>query len=147
MGRQQFALPLFWQVFDLDLIPDLKSHLVTHAYRTFFDRTIANFEALVEGRDIHIGRPIDQPSPPPLEQLMPVLQQIGEFALPLLQRFTAGQDVAAAQPAQHTDADGFVHVSPAQAAANTTAAEPWVGEIARFVQDLGQAIARDLGRA
>ena len=39
VGRQQFTLPLFWQVFDLDLLPDLKSMLVTHAYQTFFDRT------------------------------------------------------------------------------------------------------------
>ena len=48
VGRQLFTLPLFWQVFDLNLVPDIKSALVTHAYRTFFDRTLANFEALVE---------------------------------------------------------------------------------------------------
>ena len=54
-GRQQFALPLFWQVFDPDVVPGLKDRMVTQAYQTFFDRTIANFEALVEGRDIRIG--------------------------------------------------------------------------------------------
>ena len=70
-GRQQFALPTFWQVFDPDIVPGLKARLVTHAYQTFFDRTIANFEALVEGRDIRIGRPVDEPASPPVEQLMP----------------------------------------------------------------------------
>ena len=63
-GRQQFAIPPFFQVFDPDFVPGLKAKLVTHAYQTFFDRTIANFEALVEGRDIRIGRPVDEPSHP-----------------------------------------------------------------------------------
>ena len=91
-GRQQFTLPMFWQVFDPDIVPGLKARLVTHAYQTFFDRTIANFEALVEGRDIRIGRPVDEPAPPPVEQLMPLLQQIGEIAMPLLQQFTGRHD-------------------------------------------------------
>ena len=68
IGRQLFTLPLFWQVFDLDLVPDLKAVLVTHAYRTFFDRTLANFEALVEGRDIRLGRPVDEPATRPVNR-------------------------------------------------------------------------------
>ena len=90
-GRQQFTLPTFWQVFDPDIVPGLKARLVTHAYQTFFDRTIANFEALVEGRDIRIGRPVDEPAPPPVEQLMPLLQRIGEIAMPLLQQLAGRQ--------------------------------------------------------
>ena len=86
IGRQQFTLPLFWQVFDLDLVPEIKSILVTHAYQTFFDRTLANFEALVEGRDIRLGKRTDEPTPLPLEELMPLLQKLGEIAMPLMQK-------------------------------------------------------------
>ena len=73
-------------------MPGLKAKLVTHAYQTFFDRTIANFEALVEGRDIRIGRPVDEPAPPPPNRLMPLLQRIGEIAMPLLQRLAGTRD-------------------------------------------------------
>jgi hypothetical protein len=142
VGRQQFTLPLFWQVFDLDLIPDLKARLVTHAYQTFFDRTIANFEALVEGRDIRIGRPIDEPAPVAAEQLMPLLQKLGEAAMPLLQRTLRG-DTAQADASQWTDADGFTHGT---SVTETSATEPdrWMTELSRFVEGLQRAAQRDL---
>ena len=57
MGRQQFTLPLFWQVFDLDLWPELKDPLVTDAYLTYFDKTLDNFLARYEGRHEPVGRP------------------------------------------------------------------------------------------
>ncbi len=75
-------------MFDLNLVPDIKSVLVTHAYRTFFDRTLANFEALVEGRDIRIGRPVDEPATVTAEQIMQLLGRVGEIAAPLLQHLT-----------------------------------------------------------
>ena len=112
VGRQQFTLPLFWQVFDLDLLPDLKSTLVTHAYQTFFDRTVANFEALVEGRDVRIGSAVDEATPLPVEQLMPVLQKIGEIALPLLERIVRPASPDAVGADGWVDGDGFTHVSP-----------------------------------
>ncbi len=149
LGRQLFTLPLFWQVFDLNLVPDIKSVLVTHAYRTFFDRTLANFAALVEGRDIRLGRPVDEPTPASGEQLMQLLGRIGEIATPLLQRVT--RQPAPAQPEEHReiDADGFVHVRPApqtQPAAEGTTPDldRWVAEIARFIGGLQQAAQRDL---
>ena len=142
IGRQQFTLPLFWQVFDLDLVPDLKARLVTHAYQTFFDRTIANFEALVEGRDIRIGRPMDEPAPVAAEQLMPLLQKLGETAMPLLQRTLRG-DTAQADASQWTDADGFTHGT---SVTETSATEPdrWMAELSRFVEGLRRAAQRDL---
>ncbi len=145
IGRQQFTLPLFWQVFDLDLIPDLKAILVTHAYRTFFDRTIANFEALVEGRDIRVGRPVDEPAPLPMEQLMPLLQRIGEIAMPLLQRL-AGQAGQPPSDNRLVDADGFVHITPGIANADESAdvLDRWVAEITLFLKGLSQAAQRDL---
>jgi hypothetical protein len=148
-GRQQFTLPRFFQVFDPNVIPELKARLVTHAYQTFFDRTIANFEALVEGRDIRIGRPVDEPAMPPAEQLMPLLQRLGELAMPFLLRTAGQRDPSAADDARRTDADGFVHITPAPAATSDTAVNPdrWAHEIPEFVAGLGEAVRRDLARA
>jgi hypothetical protein len=41
---------------NLDNYPALKDVLFTHAYTTFFTHTMANFEAVYEGRDVRIGR-------------------------------------------------------------------------------------------
>jgi uncharacterized protein (DUF362 family) len=148
-GRQQFTLPPFWRVFDLNLVPKLKSHLVTHAYQTFFDRTIANFEALVEGRDIRIGRPVDEPTPPPMEQIMPLLLRIGEIAIPVLQQLAGRRDPAAASEAHRIDTDGFVHITPTQSIASGTTSDPeqWIAEISRFIDGFSQAVQRDLAQA
>ncbi len=141
-GRQQFTLPMFWQVFDPDIVPGLKARLVTHAYQTFFDRTIANLEALVEGRDIRIGRPVDEPAAPPVEQFMALLQQIGEVAMPLLRQLTGKHDGTMADADHRIDSDGFVHITPAQPASPDP--EQWIAEITRFIDGLGQAVRRDL---
>ena len=141
-GRQQFTLPMFWQVFDPDIVPGLKARLVTHAYQTFFDRTIANFEALVEGRDIRIDRPVDEPAAPPVEQLMPLLQQIGEVAMPFLRQLTGKHGGTMSGADHRIDSDGFVHVTPAQSASPDP--EQWLAEITRFIDGLGQAVQRDL---
>lgn len=144
MGRQQFTLPLFWQVFDLDIVPDLKAKLVTHAYQTFFDRTIANFEALVEGRDIRIGRPADEPTAYPTEQLMPLLRKIGDLAMPLIQRALQPQG-SGGDTHRWTDPDGFTHVLPCT---EVQVGEPdlWLREIKRFFEGFGHAVQRDLTR-
>jgi uncharacterized protein (DUF362 family) len=139
-GKQRFMLPPFWQVFDPGLIPGLKPRLVTHAYQSFFDRTVANFEALVEGRDIRIGRPVDEPAGPAAEQLMPWLQRLGEIAAPMLARFADQRQTAASA----TDADGFVHVVPSNT--GPTELDRWAAELSRFVEGLNQAFARDLMR-
>jgi uncharacterized protein (DUF362 family) len=55
-GRQQFTLPLFLEIVNLDNFPVLKQLLVTHAYTTFFTQTMANLEAVYEGRDVRIGK-------------------------------------------------------------------------------------------
>ncbi len=149
VGRQQFTLPAFWRVFDLNRVPDLKSMLVTHAYRTFFDRTIANFEALIEGRDIRIGRPVDEPAMPPIELIMPLLTRIGDIAMPLLQGITSNRDGAPAPDTRRVDADGFVHITPVQPMVRDEASEPerWGREITRFLSGLGDALRRDLAQS
>ncbi|HEY2152546.1 MAG TPA: hypothetical protein VGH34_17180, partial [Vicinamibacterales bacterium] len=150
-GRQLFALPLFWQVFDLSLVPDIKSELVTHAYRTFFDRTLANFEALVEGRDIRLGRPVDEPSPVAADQLVRLLGRIGQIATPLLQRVPSLPAPPQTKDHREIDADGFVHVRPGPharpvAAATASDLDHWVAAIARFIDGLQQAAQRDLAQ-
>ncbi len=148
-GRQQFTLPPFWQVFDLNVVPALKAHLVTHAYQTFFDRTIANFEALVEGRDIRIGRMVDEPAPPPIEQIMPLVQRAGEIALPLLHQLAGKRDPAASAATHRIDADGFAHITPAESMASemTSDAGQWLAELVRFISGFSDAVRRDLTQA
>ncbi len=123
--------------------------MVTHAYQTFFDRTIANFEALVEGRDIRIGKPVDEPAPPPMEQIMPLLQRIGEIAIPLLQQLAGKRDPTGTSEARRTDTDGFVHITPPQSIALGTASNPeqWIAEFSSFIDGLSQAVQRDLTQA
>lgn len=145
MGRQQFTLPLFWQVFDLDLVPELKARLVTHAYQTFFDRTVANFEALVEGRDIRIGRPADEPAVFPTEQLMPLLQRVGEVALPLMQRVLRMQAPGRDGANHWTDADGFTHIMPTKDMPSAEM-DHWMEEIGQFLKGFREAAVRDLVR-
>lgn len=143
MGRQQFVLPLFWQVFDPKMIPELHAALLSHAYQTFFDRTAANFEALVEGREIRIGRPVDEAAIPPIEALMPWFQKIAEACVPLLQ---AGRDEPAGS--RLVDEDGFVHIVPAAAAGRSSTSNPLsdasMAEIRTFIDGLGRAMLRDL---
>ena len=143
IGRQQFTLPLFWQVFDLDLVPEIKSILVTHAYQTFFDRTLANFEALVEGRDIRIGKPTDEFTALPLEQLMPLLRKLGEIAMPLVQKIMQRAPRDTTEPRHWVDADGFTHVLPATLEPATDT-DRWLSEISRFFEGFRQAAQRDL---
>ncbi len=121
-GRQQFTLPLFWQVVDLDRYPILKNFLVTHAYTVFFTNTMANFEAVNEGREVRVGRAwnprageaddaLDQQSLS--TQLIDVVTRVQAFAsenLPgkgetlLSQLFTAYKPAPA-----YIDDDGFCH--------------------------------------
>ncbi|MFN0121848.1 MAG: DUF362 domain-containing protein [Blastocatellia bacterium] len=56
MGRQLFTLPVFWKIVNLELNPMLREYLVANAYSDFFTRTLNNFEAKYEGREIRIGR-------------------------------------------------------------------------------------------
>jgi uncharacterized protein (DUF362 family) len=55
-ARQDFTLPLILQMLNLDLLPHLKNPLVSDAYLTYFGRTIANYEAVFQGRDVRTGR-------------------------------------------------------------------------------------------
>ena len=55
-ARQQFSLPLFFQIFDVNKIPDIRDPIIERAYAIFFAGTMANLQAVFEGRDFRIGR-------------------------------------------------------------------------------------------
>lgn len=103
MGKQRFTLPTFWKVFDISLLPSLDEALTTDAYRNFFDRTFSNFEALVEGRDIRIGRDADVAGTHPSIALGNAIETLVDG----IGRLRPGR--AAPTP----DSDGFVHMVPA----------------------------------
>jgi hypothetical protein len=117
-GKQRFTLPPALRLFDPALLPDLEAALVTQAYQNFFDRTYANFEALVEGRDIRMGRSPDEPTAHPSIMLEERLAALAEKAGPYLERLQVpkvpavkGDAQGATRPVRR-DARGFVHVVP-----------------------------------
>ena len=56
VARQQFKLPPFWQMVDLDRFPEIKNRFVSAEYFKFFDETIDNFARAYDGEDVQIGR-------------------------------------------------------------------------------------------
>ena len=160
-GRQQFALPLFWQAVNLDLNPQIKDFLVTHAYTTFFTQTLANFEATYEGREIRIGRPWDpeQGEPDsdtrrnsPAERISEVVSRVSEV---VNRNF---QSVSSILPlrlkpkvsrADHVDEDGFAHFkTPTENGDGPDARSAFkktTAEARGFMKGLTKAIQKDWG--
>src|SRR5262249_37416291 len=147
VGRQLFSLPPFWQAVDLDLNPQLKSYLVTHAYTTFFTQTLANFEAAYEGREIRIGRPwkLDEGEPGvapserlPTEWAAEMLAKVSEIVNQQLGSLRDGRAwlyKASGPTPSHVDEEGFVHFKATtaqldgQEAASVASDQGIVGEI------------------
>jgi hypothetical protein len=142
-GRQLFTLPPFWQAVDLNLVPDLKAALVKHAYLTFFDRTVANFEALVEGRNIRLGRGADEPRSLRLDDLIVLFQKVAGIGS--LFTKSANEGLREGDLREVTDNEGFVHVRP-QASPRPDIQPPseWVQEVSRYFKGLSEAVQRDL---
>lgn len=158
LGRQQFALPPALAALDLSLVPRLEEQLVTHAYRTFFDRTLANLEALVEGRDIRIGRdwtPLDDPStsePLPVVDFERVLEDVMNWvdvAADHLRarRWTLGRGWG--RMPLDVDSDGFAHFQAPPPGATSTAEEaasPLAEAAGAYWGGLVEAWTRDWNR-
>lgn len=167
-GRQQFTLPLFWQAVNLDLNPGVKDFLVAHAYTTFFSRTLANFDARYEGRDVRIGRPWnplegepDSASAPPTkaERVAKILGALGGALGPYTKavaKLIPGRSRGPAS-ASFIDEDGFAHFL-GQAGDGRRRAEPVNGdtpattifgrakdEARVLLSDLAEAWRRDWG--
>jgi hypothetical protein len=84
-----------------------------------------------------------------MEQIMPLLQRIGEIAIPVLQQLAGKRDQAGASEAKRIDTDGFVHITPAQSIVSGTVSDPeqWIAEISHFIDGLSQAVQRELTQA
>jgi uncharacterized protein (DUF362 family) len=118
-GRQAFVLPPLAEALKLHLQPELQAKLTAQAYGVFAERTFANFEAVVEGRDPRIGRdwalrPADDPRP--VEQLARWIEQAQAGEGPF--GFVADWMTAKESKTQRVvDELGFTHVRPASAPA------------------------------
>jgi hypothetical protein len=88
-ARQQFALPLFFNVFDVNMAPGIRDPIIESAYTTFFTGTIANLRAAYDGRDFRIGQDAGETSDP---------EQRGKRDLP---RYLATAAAAVAELLRH----------------------------------------------
>lgn len=140
VARQKFTLPLFWQVFNIDYAPTIKDVLVSDAYSRFFTRTMANFEAVYEGRNPAIGREPDREwgddnnfrNPLQAEQLRNLLGMITGV---VEQLFGKNKENA---PDQITDSDGYRHFNGEQSKNET-----FETTMKSFILDVSTAIQKD----
>ncbi len=140
VARQQFALPLFWQVVNIDYLPMMKDTLVSDAYVRFFSRTMAHFEAAYEGRSPFIGKawqpdygekePVDFPIG--IEQLKNIFSMFST----LLERTTSK-----ANPKEglyiETDDQGYRHFKPSKGEGDLSSS------FRNLLADLSSAIQKD----
>jgi hypothetical protein len=166
VARQKFALPLFWQAVNIDMIPSIKDFLVVDAYSRYFTQTIANFEAQYQGRDCRIGKPWilgeESDSAPPLnvEAMIKTLMTVGNAlqqnfgGLPAVMQTLGLAGNEDRREFVEVDEDGFRHFAVREQPAQPTRAPNLLsmlsniqGEAGGFFKDLAEAIQKDLGIA
>jgi hypothetical protein len=140
VARQKFALPLFWQVFNMDYLPAMKDALVSDSYMRFFTRTIANFEAACEGRNPRLGKTAD-PSwgennevnhPLEAEQFKNLFAVFSGLA----EKFIKQKGILK-KASSYKDEDGYMHF-------DGNKNENDQGIVKSFVTDVTQAIQKDI---
>lgn len=154
-GRQLFALPPFWELVQLDRYPQLKNILVEDAYTTFFRRTFSNFEALLEQREIAIGRAWHKPktthdSPRrPIETLLKLAGELSEAAAPAIDGMLSSGEFAATVAGSRgkvqgkTDSQGFTHFRAGAHEPEPSVNNPATAWLSEFYQGYVQALGRD----
>ena len=140
-ARQEFTLPLFWQVVDLDRMPAVKEPLVADAYRNFFLATLDNFEACYEGREFRIGRPwhADGEELPTLGVTR--LARVAKGALGEARTKLADVD---ATDDGFVDEDGFRHFTAAPGTEVGRSRGRWWDGVREKVAPVADEVARDL---
>jgi hypothetical protein len=150
-GRQEFAVPLLWEFIHQEAFATLKTFLITHAYQTFFTRTMANFEAVAEGREVRIGKPADvtrgEPggAPPPslafanelLKRALAVVPRARTFGRELLLGDQSGM-----RDGGVVDANGFVHFG-----APPVETENGSNGAGSFARELVEMLRKDFARS
>jgi hypothetical protein len=166
MARQKFALPLFWQVVNMDLAPSIKNFLVVDAYTRYFRQTVANFEAQYQDRDFRVGRPWDPTAAESdatpnsrLEAIIEILTNLGKALANNTRDLSGVFRALGLGPKPHTaitvDEQGFRHfpgpepeARPLRDGVNLASIfKNARGEAATFFTDLADAIRKDTGLA
>jgi uncharacterized protein (DUF362 family) len=138
-ARQDFTLPLILQMFNLDLLPHLKNPLISDAYLTYFGRTIANYEAVFQGRDVRTGRDYSETYGEPGEQTPE------NFMEALLGKImAAGPFVDLAKALIQRGPQVFTEADPAAVQASSMVSSV-VSALSSIMNDLLDAVRKDLG--
>jgi hypothetical protein len=150
-GRQEFKLPPMWEFVNLPTYAALKRFLVTQAYRVFFSRTFANFEAVAEGRDVRIGNAPDPlrgeaggSTPPSFDVATDAVTAAIAFVSQL--RTGAKNALIGAHSDElrgEVDADGFVHIAGVSSAAASANAHDDDSGALRFAREFFEMLQRD----
>lgn len=163
VGRQEFSLPVFWQMMQLDLNPALKNYLVADAYKTFFNKTLANFTAQFEQREYRVGQPWtaakDGARPEPVSAKMASsVRELTDKSRIEIDRITARFSLRNPTPTPiFVDEQGFSHfAAPTDTVTAPTNGLPaWADKaqlqnaangIADFVRDFMKAVNKDFAQ-
>jgi hypothetical protein len=136
-GRQQFRLPPFWEAVDLDRYPEVKTPLVTDAYRRFFNATFDNFEACFEGRPYRIGA--DTPTP-----LAALPTEAWSAYLDIAREWLAERDGIA--EAYHVDEQGFRHFAGTKNDEPKASSRRWSAALRPLLDEYVVALRTDMTR-
>jgi uncharacterized protein (DUF362 family) len=140
VARQKFALPIFWQVINMDYFPEMKNTLVSDSYVRFFSRTMANFEAVCEGRNTYIGKEFNEDygeegafsKPLEAEQLKNIFSLVSGLVKKWMQRGNKDGGATSVEVDEH----GYQHFQT-----NTQPKDAVRG----FFDDLSKAVQKDVG--
>ncbi len=143
VARQQFKLPPFWQMVDLDRFPEIKNRFVGAEYFKFFDETIDNFARASAGEDIKIGRAWD-----PLHG--EAAEERNEVDLVTRAREFVGRFGGAQRQGGTLDENGFRHFEGPQDTEAADADAGWLrrrapADVSTWWSDLARQVGKDLG--
>ncbi|MBV7257792.1 DUF362 domain-containing protein [Pacificimonas sp. WHA3] len=148
-ARQHFRQPALVEAIDLSRFPALHDWLVTDAYRRFASRTFANLEAVLEGRDVRIGKPaarIDAEEPLPVDSLAAIAERLRDDLpddwIEALRSRVDGNHKDQPVPTR-IDADGLRHFSGR--AGGEADVRMTRGAVSGLLNDMTRAVAVDLG--
>lgn len=171
-ARQKFALPLFFQLFDVNMAPGIRDPIIESAYTTFFAGTIANLRAAYDGTDFRIGRDASEAGDPRRLGQGELPRYLATAAAALAELLSHRGDVAdlgqwlfasdggksprAAAQRQAIDRDGFRHFRPTPGGTGQAGGRgdeqivagmaALVGDAPDFLAGLADALHKDLDR-
>jgi uncharacterized protein (DUF362 family) len=148
-GRQLFQRPPIVEASYLDRFPEFEASLIEHAYMIFFSRTFANFEAIVEGRNVAIGLNSlpdgTLRAPLPIDELTNVALRVVERSGPFLEEFVSYFRESFPVSNHSADEMGFRHFRGAVDGGGPTDTNRQPrGRLSKYFQEWTEAIGRDI---